>query len=86
MIQCLMHNRYEVRHAAAYGLAQMAAQAPQVYAQVIGAAVEHLYGMVAAPGSREAPNTEATDNAIEALLRIAQVPEMPITESELDSG
>jgi len=61
-----------VRRAACYGLAVCAGKAGAGFAESAQQALGQLHAVVAAQGSREEENKEATDNAIDAIGRICK--------------
>eukprot|EP00045_Choanoeca_perplexa_P018456 m.292509 g.292509 ORF g.292509 m.292509 type:complete len:230 (+) comp17826_c0_seq12:3964-4653(+) len=83
MVAGLEHPDYEIRQAASYGIGQMAAKGAGNYTEVCTAALPKLYSLIQAEGSRLAPASAATDNAIATLVRLAQAGDCGLTEAAL---
>ncbi|EGD80104.1 hypothetical protein PTSG_10377 [Salpingoeca rosetta] len=82
-VQHITSEDYELRELAAYVVGLMALHSGPAVAEVCKAAVEPLLAVIQAPGSRESPNTSATENCISAFVKIARNPAHGLSEDEM---
>ncbi|KAI8992324.1 armadillo-type protein [Pilobolus umbonatus] len=72
MISSVSDTAFDVRQAAAYGLGVMGQFGGPQYADACAAALEPLFNLINAPGSREEDIVFVTENAISAIAKICK--------------